>query len=62
MKDFIISKEELVNMFENGDIKDENQGWTYLGTLINIIAIHENDPKYIFDITDASKYKITQIQ
>ena len=62
MVDLIISKDELIEMFINETIKDTNNGWIYNESeRINIAAIHEKDPKYIYDIANAELYKITSI-
>jgi len=63
MVELIISKDELVQMFINETIKDTNHGWLYENNkYINIAAIHEKDPKYVYDIADADFYKITSIE
>jgi len=63
MVDLIISKDELVQMFIDEIIKDTNEGWLYKDEkYINILAIHEKDPKYIYDISNAEFYKITSIE
>ena len=62
MLDLKISKDELVQMFIDETIKDTNEGWLYKDTeYINIAAIHEKDPKYIYDIANAEFYKLTSI-
>jgi hypothetical protein len=62
MVDLIISKDELVQMFINETIKDTNHGWLFENErYVNIAAIHEKDPKYIYDIANAELYKITSI-
>lgn len=63
MLDLLISKDELIEMFKFGDIKDSNDGWVYMNEFyVNIIALHEKDPKYIYDITDSQYYKIVSIK
>jgi len=63
MVDLVISKDELIKLFNSEDIKDSNDGWIYMQTTrVNIIALHEKDPKYIYDVTNAQKYKIVAIQ
>jgi uncharacterized protein YggL (DUF469 family) len=62
MLDLVISKDELVQMFINETIKDTNNGWLYEDSqYINIAAIHEKDPKYIYDVANAQFYKLTSI-
>ena len=63
MEEIIITKDELVDMFIEGVIKDDKDGWLYEDdTLVNIIALHDKDPKYVYDVTDAEHYKITPIK
>ena len=60
--DLLVSKNELIEMFKNEDIKDSNKGWIYKDEIyINIIALHEKDPKFVYDITDAQYYKIVSL-
>ena len=58
MEDLIITKEELVRMFESGELKDSNEGWLLNGMYVEIVAIHETDPKYLHDVTSAQYYKL----
>jgi hypothetical protein len=60
MEDKIITKDELVSMFEHGELKDDINGWLLNGMPIEIIAIHEADPKYIQNVTNAQYYKLVQ--
>ena len=63
MLDLIVSKDELVELFNNEDIKDSNNGWMYKDSIyVNIVALHEKDPKYVYDVTDAQYYKIISIE
>lgn len=63
MTDFIVSKEELIEMFSRNDIKDTDDGWLYKEEYyINIIALHQDNPKYIYDVSIAQSYKITAIK
>ena len=63
MQELIVTKEQLVEMFVSNDIEDSNYGWLYQNTYyVNIIALHEKDPKYVFDVTDAQYYKISPIR
>ena len=62
-EELIVSKDELVTMFANNVIKDSNLGWLYNNDLIvNIIALHDKDPKYIYDVTNAEYYKIIPVK
>ncbi|RLA81497.1 MAG: hypothetical protein DRG78_09140 [Epsilonproteobacteria bacterium] len=58
MEDMVITKEDLVRMFESEELKDDNQGWLLNGIYVDIVAIHESDPKYLHDVTSAQYYKI----
>jgi len=63
MEDIILSKDNLIKLFEIEEIKDTDDGWLYMDTyLVNIIAIHDKDPKYVYNITNAEYYKITKIE
>jgi len=58
MEDLIVTKDELVNMFALGELKDDNSGWLLNGMPIDIVALHDTDPKYITDVTNAQYYKL----
>ena len=58
MKELIITKEELVELFEREELKDDNDGWLLNGVQVEIIAIHDSDPKYIQNVTNAQYYKL----
>ena len=45
-------------MFEAHMLEDTNKGWMMEGKVVEIIALHEVDPKYLQDITNAKYYKI----
>ena len=57
-EEIIISKEELVRMFETSQIKDTGNGWMMGDQEVELIALHEIDPKYLQDVTNAKFYKI----
>lgn len=59
MEEIIISKEELIKMFEDEEIKDTGRGWLMDEKEIEIIALHEVDPKFLQNVTNAKFYKIT---
>jgi len=61
VEEFIISKEELHEMFEYGEIVDTHKGWYYEDIEIEIIAIHTIEKKYIQDIMNADEYKIREV-
>ncbi len=58
MEELIVTKEDLVVMFEEEKLKDDNEGWILDGYKIDIIAIHDTDPKYIQNVTNAQYYKL----
>ena len=59
MEEIIVSKEELVEMFEEEKIADTGHGWLMEEQEVNILALHEVDPKFLQDVTNAKFYKIT---
>jgi len=58
MEEIIVSKEELIDMFENQEITDTGRGWMKGDEEIEIIALHDVDPKFLQDITNAKFYKL----
>jgi hypothetical protein len=58
MEEIILTKDELVEMFEKQTLKDTNKGWLLEDKVVEIIALHEVEPKYLQDITNAKYYKI----
>lgn len=58
MQEIIITKEELVTMFEEEKVVDSGKAWIMDNKEIEIIALHEVDPKFLQDITNAKYYKI----
>jgi len=58
MEEMILTKDELVEMFETHVLKDTEQGWLLNDKVVEIIALHEVEPKYLQDITNAKYYKI----
>ncbi|KAB7887117.1 hypothetical protein [Poseidonibacter ostreae] len=59
MEELIVSKEELIQMFETEELKDSGKGWIMNDEEIDIIALHDVDPKFLQDITNAKFYKLT---
>ena len=63
MDEILLSRDELIELFVNEDIKDTPDGWLYKNnTLVNIIALHDKNPKYIYNVTSAQYYKISSIE
>ena len=58
MEELIISKEELIQFFETQKIEDTGQGWLMEGKAIEIIALHDIEPKFLQDVTNAKFYKL----
>jgi hypothetical protein len=58
MEELIISKEELIQLFESQKIEDTGRGWLMEGKAIEIIALHEIEPKFLQDVTNAKFYKL----
>lgn len=58
MEEKVVSKEELIQMFEEQKILDTGKGWMFGDKEVEIIALHEVDPKFLQDITNAKFYKL----
>ncbi|MCG3672048.1 hypothetical protein [Aliarcobacter butzleri] len=59
MEELIISKEELIYLFESKTLEDTGKGWLLEGEFfVDIIALHEVEPKFLSDISNAKFYKI----
>ena len=58
MEELIVTKEELVQMFETEKLKDTGKAWLMNDKEIDIIALHDVDPKFLQDITNAKFYKL----
>jgi len=62
MEEQIVSKNDMVEMFSLGVLEDNDKGWLLYGQEIQIIALHETDPKYMHDVTNAEYYKLVPIK
>ena len=63
MEEQIVSKDQLVEMFSLGVLEDhEKRGWLLYEQEIQIIALHETDPKYMQDVTNAEYYKLVPVK
>lgn len=60
MDEIIVSKEELVELFEIEKIIDTGKGWYMDNIFVNIIALHEIEPKFLQNPTNAKFYKIVK--
>jgi hypothetical protein len=58
MEELIISKEELVQFFENQRIVDTGRNWLMEGKVVEIIALHDIEPKFLQDVSNAKFYKL----
>ena len=59
MEELIVSKEELIYLFESKTLEDTGKGWLLEGEFfVDIIALHEVEPKSLSDISNAKFYKI----
>lgn len=58
MQELIVSKEELVELFMSDKIIDTGKGWFMDDNFVDIIALHEVEPKFLQDLANAKFYKI----
>lgn len=58
MEELIVSKEELIQLFEDQKIEDTGRGWLMDGKFIDIIALHDVEPKFLQDVSNAKFYKL----
>ena len=58
MEELIISKEELIQLFETQKSEDTGKEWLTEGKVIDIIALHDIEPKFLQDVTNAKFYKL----
>ncbi|RBQ28712.1 hypothetical protein [Aliarcobacter vitoriensis] len=58
MEEIIVSKDELIELFESERIVDTGKGWYMDNGFIDLIALHEIEPKFLQDIANAKLYKI----
>ena len=58
MEEMIVPKQELIKMFEEHKIEDTGQSWVMEGKVVEIIALHEIEPKFLQDVTNAKFYKL----
>ena len=58
MEEQIVSKEELIQLFENQIIEDTGRGWLKDGKVVDMIALHDIEPKFLQDVTNAKFYKL----
>lgn len=58
MEERIVSKEELIQLFESQIIEDTGRGWLMEDKVVDIIALHDIEPKFLQDVTNAKFYKL----
>lgn len=58
MEELIVSKEELIQLFESQVIEDTGRAWLMDGKIIEIIALHDIEPRFLQDVTNAKFYKL----
>ena len=58
MQESIVSKEELVELFMSDKIIDTGKGWFMDDNFVDIIALHEVEPKFLQDLANTKFYKI----
>ncbi len=58
MEELIVTKEDLIQMFESQELTDTGKAWIMNDKEIDIIALHDVDPKFLQDITNAKFYKL----
>lgn len=57
-EEIVVSKEELIKMFDEETILDSGHGWIMNDDIVDLVALHDVDPKFLQDITNAKFYKI----
>ena len=60
MQELIVSKEELVELFMSDKIIDTGKGWFMDDNFVDIIALHEVEPKFLQDLANAVNYALEQ--
>ncbi|AXH15000.1 hypothetical protein [Malaciobacter mytili] len=58
MEEKILSKEELIKLFKDEEIVDSGKGWMMGNKEVEIIALHDVDPKFLQDVANAKFYKL----
>jgi len=62
MEEFVVSKEEIIKMFQRRELLDTNKGWYYKGKEVEIIAIHKVETRYVQDMMNADNFRIRLAQ
>ncbi|OCL82760.1 hypothetical protein [Arcobacter porcinus] len=62
LEEIVLSKKELVKLFEEGILKDKEKNWLYEDKEVKIVALHKVEPKFLQDLTNAEYFKIVFIK
>ncbi|TLS72155.1 hypothetical protein FE243_08285 [Aliarcobacter thereius] len=62
MEEFILSKKELIKLFEEGTLKDKEKIWLYEDKEVKIVALHKVEPRFLQDLTNAEYFKIVFVK
>jgi len=57
-RELIVTREELIKLFDDEVITDTGRAWMMQGVQVDIIALHDIEPKFLQAITKAEFYKI----
>lgn len=58
MEEIIVSRDELIELFSSEKIVDTGKGWYMEDGFVDIVALHEIEPKFLQDIANAKFYKL----
>jgi hypothetical protein len=58
MEELLVTREELIQLFEDQIIEDSGRGWIMEGKVVDIVALHDIEPKFLQDVTNAKFYKL----
>lgn len=58
MEELVLTREELIKLFDSEIIIDTGRAWIMEGKQVDIIALHAIEPKFLQDVTRAEHYKI----
>jgi hypothetical protein len=56
--EIIVSRDELLQLFDDDLIIDTKNGWLFDDMIVQIVALHEQDPRFIHDVSNANLYKL----
>lgn len=61
-QEHIVTRDELIGLFMDDKIVDTSNGWVYEDWIVEIIALHTIDTKYLENLTNSKLYKIKQLR